>query len=202
MSDSPRYATVYLDDEPFPVQHTTGYINLGQFQRKQTTGDYTRDSDEIMSSKIWTDLTGGLGVDTIREGADEGRSWFATIDGTRPFQWANWPAVLAVDTAEYPLGDMTFRRTTTMYLAPMPPISTPGTKRRDTIGASLDTFANPPVGRAVAFNGKLYVPLGVNGCTSGTARRARKSRAARPRPWRSASSITTTPSTPSAPTAS
>lgn len=158
MAGQVEWATVKFDGVAFPVNRDAGYNQLAVFSRKVVNGDYTRDSDELISSKIWSTFQGGIGVEHNREGADEGRCWFSTLYGQRPFQVTLNRRVVAVAGAEFPLGDLAGA----FYVASATDVY-PWNETSDSLGASLDTLADPPVHRGVAFAGKLFIPEGDNG---------------------------------------
>jgi hypothetical protein len=61
---------------------------LSTFPGKVTTGDYSKDSDPRISSWVISDLSGGHGVADIREGVDQGRCRWATLNTRYPGQFA------------------------------------------------------------------------------------------------------------------
>ena len=60
--------------------------NLATFQRKTVIGDYTRDSNPVLSTWVLTDFSGGHGVQALEEGADAARYRFGVVDARRPRQ--------------------------------------------------------------------------------------------------------------------
>lgn len=88
MSDPTQfdYGQVFLDDLPYPVLQDVGYQQLALFERKVTFGDFSKDSDDLISSWILTDFSGGGQIDAYNEGTDQGRFWFATCHTRDPNQ--------------------------------------------------------------------------------------------------------------------
>lgn len=171
MSDStPEYGTVLFDGVAFPaLADTIGYQNLATFSRKTVSGNPSRDSDDLISSKIWTGFPGGIGVLNNTDVADDGKLWYSTAWSRDPFQTTLNRRVVKVAGAKYPLGDLggTFYASdgTDLYAW------NEGTGQ---FGASIDTLGAVPVWRATAWgpNGgtpKLYVPCGTAGYVGATA---------------------------------
>lgn len=146
------FMTMYLDGVSYPVLPTEQYINLATFANKVTFGDFTRDSDTLISAKIYTDLSGGIGVLNGREGSDDGRYWTGTLDVTRPYQWALPRRTVMVSGPSFPLGDFasTFLAASTTNLYQW-------NETTDTF-TSIGSLADAPVMRGVEFAGKFFIP--------------------------------------------
>lgn len=165
MSDNELHGRVWISDPSrglevqFPCRQDWGYINLGRWTNtKVTQGDYTRDSDEILSSKIWTTFQGGIGIDHIREGQDEGRVWFSTLNMQHPYQLCLPPLTETVATVKYPLGDLN----EIFYAADANQIFPVNNSTR-AVGSALSGTIPAPVGPGVAFEGYLFIPCGGSG---------------------------------------
>lgn len=159
MSDNEKYGRVWLNDIDFPCARDWGYINLGRWTNtKVTQGDYTRDSDEILSSKIWTTFQAGIGIDSIREGSDEGRAWFGTLNMQYPYQLCLGNLTERKDDLKYPLGDYQG----VFYAADSTAIY-PVNNADLTVGAALSGTIPSPVGPGVEFQGYFYIPCGDSG---------------------------------------
>lgn len=154
-----EWGTVYFDDVAYPAYRDANYNELAVFSRKVVQGDYTRDSDELISSKIWTTFQGGIGIENNREGANEGRVWFSTLFGQRPFQLTLNRLVVEVADMKYPLGDLA----DTFYAANADKEVKAWNETTDVMGTVVDTLDHVPVHRATAFNGKLFIPCGSSG---------------------------------------
>ena len=159
MTDNEKNGRIWLNDIPFPCMKDWGYINLGRWTNtKVTQGDYTRDSDEILSSKVWTTFQGGIGIDSIREGSDEGRAWFGTLNMQYPYQLCLGNLTETIADLKYPLGDLNgvfyAADSTNAYAV-----------NNDTLaaGSALTGSMPTPVGPGVAFGEYLFVPAGDNG---------------------------------------
>lgn len=156
---SEDYGIVNWNGVRFPVAPTSTYINLGRWQGKNVLGDYTRDSDEIISSKIWTSFVGGIGINRIREGSDDGRYWFGTLNDLYPFQLTLGPLSTQVLSVRYPLGDLAY----TFYAADNNQVF-PWDEETLTFGAALSgSLTSPPVYKGVRWNGNQYIPMGSSG---------------------------------------
>lgn len=147
------------------------FAQLAQFIRKITIGDATKDSDDYISSWIMGNWQGGGQVEEINEGAETDRFWTAFADTTSPHRNALPPLVTAVRpnsncTNAYPLD---VGNDDVMYHA----FNESGTWKvwgfNETTGA-FDYNAGAgvalgaiPVGKAIRYDGVIYVPLGING---------------------------------------
>lgn len=111
----PGPGEVILDGVVLPHVGQVRYNNLGTFEGKVTTGsDFSVDSDDVISSRIYTSTIGGLGVDDETEGAHSERFAWAVADTRYPRQLSlpplaeRLPRPVGIDaTADcYPLGDL------------------------------------------------------------------------------------------------
>jgi len=68
--------TVEFDGTQYPIEGTVQYQNLARFENRILTGDPSKDNDELMSTKVNSDFSAGLGIYNEKEGADTGRYWF------------------------------------------------------------------------------------------------------------------------------
>lgn len=169
MSERPiEYGTIVLDGTPFPCVPDVGYQNLAQFARKVVSGDPGRDSDDLISSKIWTGFPGGIGVLNNKDVADDGKCWYSTVWSRDPFTMTLNRRVVqaaASPAVQYPLGDLAgtyYAATTTTVHA--------WNEGTDAFGSALtNTLGAAPVGRAVAWQGKLYIPCGASGYHTSTS---------------------------------
>jgi hypothetical protein len=156
--ETPEYGTILLDGVAYPVMQTVGYQNLATFARKITSGDPSRESDDLISSKIWTGFAGGIGVKSNRDVADDGKLWFSTVWSRDPFEMTLNRRVVKVADIDYPLGDLAgvfYAATSTNVYA--------WNETTDAFGSTIGALTATPVGRGTAWNGNLYIPCGVNG---------------------------------------
>ena len=148
---------VLFDGELFPAIYED-YVQLNTFQDKTTLGDYTRDSDQLISAKIWTDFTGGFGIRFIREGSNAGSyEWGIGIDGRRPNQLALSRRKSFID------GDVT--RFAGQLGNKVWGCSASGIHEWDETTHTFDPVAaaaivDVPTHRAEEFNGLLWIPQG------------------------------------------
>ena len=153
------HGIVRLDGVRYNVAPNVGYNNLAQWEGKNVFGDYTRDSDNVISSKIWTSFAGGIGVDRLREGSDEGRCWWTTLNGRNPYQLSLGRLATKYTGVRYPLGDLA----NTFYAADGDQVF-PWSESGATFGTALaGTISTVPAWRGVSWNGYQYIPLGNNG---------------------------------------
>jgi hypothetical protein len=153
-----QYGLVTINGIRYRLAEPPVYNNLASLAGKVTFGDYTRDSDENTSSKIWTEFTGGIGIEHIREGSDEGTYWYGNLDAKTPFQLALGRETLSDDSVVYPLGDFddTFYATDGTTFFTWDEATLAYTDTTDTVGAT-------PVGPGVEYDGEFWVPCGASG---------------------------------------
>ena len=159
MRDNREFGVVTFNGVRFPAADYIAYSNTGTFEGKVVDGDYTRDSDKLMSAKIWTAFAGGIGQDRHREGSDEGRLWFHTLNLDHQFSASLATKVDSYDEAKYPLGDLGGF----MYAADD---SLEIWKFTESTGAWTDTtdaLDDAPTKAGLEWNGDLYIPHGANG---------------------------------------
>lgn len=159
-SASQNQGVVRFNGVRFPVVDSIGYQKLSRWTaQKVTFGDPTRESDEIISSKIWTSFLAGIGIDQIREGSDEGSCWFSTLWTRTPYQLTLNRLVESVAAIRYPLGDLG----TTFYASDGTNVYPVGNDDLVVGTALTNALAGTPVYSATEFNGKQYIPLGTSG---------------------------------------
>lgn len=148
--------TIYLNDVAYPCD-LIQYTELATLLGKVTLGDFTRDSDDIMSSKIWASWAGGMQVLNHREGADEGRYWAGFANTVYPNQMGPLRKIRYYAAMEYPLGDIGG----SFYAANTDRQIKAWNEGSKTFGSTVATLTSVPVHRGVAFKGKLYIPQSV-----------------------------------------
>lgn len=187
MPDRSEWGTVWLGasdiaDENngwYPILGDVKVAQLAVFERKITIGDATKDTEDFISSWIMGDFTGGGQIETINEGSDGNRYWWAeNIDTRSPNAIVMPPPITELTQSgvsstaiSYPLGDVYATDNistrvavafgTAVYLNnnSTSTFSAPGT---------VPTLGAAPVNRGVTFQGsaafpRLYVPLGSYG---------------------------------------
>lgn len=157
----------------YPISPQSRFNQLFVFARKQTYGDATRDSDDYISSFIQGDWSGGGQVEELNEGAEIARFWWSTADTRSPNQATLGPLVTSVRpnsncTKCYPLE---VGNDGVMYHA----FNESGTWKVWGFNESTDAFdynggtgvalGSEPAGKAVRFDGVIYVPRGSSGYT-------------------------------------
>jgi hypothetical protein len=164
------YGDLILDGVAFRLAAPLRVTQLSTFPGKVTTGDYSKDSDPRLSSFVISDLSGGHGVADIREGVDQGRCRWATLNTSDPGQFAPPFAINQytgpnTDGAR-PLGDLYESGTYRFYAAygtALVKLNADGTA----FGSSLGALAGTPVNKAVEFVGtgtrRLFIPCGSSG---------------------------------------
>ena len=139
---------------------------VDRFPGKVTVGDYSLDSNDLLSAQVISDLTGGHGVQELKEGVDDTRYRFGTIYTRFPGQFIK-PFAISKATlgsgSVFPLGDL-------LYAGTIYRMAASGTTLyQDT--TSRGAMAGVPSEKAVAFSGSnavpiVYVPNGNNGYTA------------------------------------
>ena len=157
----------------YPIGPQSRFNQLFVFARKQTFGDATRDSDDYISSYIQGDWSGGGQVEELNEGAEIARFWWSTADTRSPNQATLGPLVTAVRpnsncTKCYPLevgndGVMyhAFNESGTWKVWGF----NESTKAFDYNSGTGVALGAEPAGKAIRFDGVIYVPLGSSGYT-------------------------------------
>lgn len=164
MSVTPNFDEVLLDGFPFKaVGGVVNRQNLATFQRKSVIGDYTRDSNPVLSTWVMTDWAGGHGIHSLEEGADVARYRFGVINARSPRQLTipeyAVPIASPNDGVAYPLGqiaangDLYFAFDTDIY---------EWDEANAEFDDTTDNLTGAPVARGVSFKGKLYIPLGTS----------------------------------------
>lgn len=105
-----EWGEVLLNDQPYPVLGGVTVFDLATFPRKITFGDYSRESDDLLSTWVLADFSGGGQVYRLHEGVDQGRYWRGDLHLRRPYQITLNPLVQEFDVGEtgsgWPLGDL------------------------------------------------------------------------------------------------
>jgi hypothetical protein len=157
------WSEIAIDGVPIPVRGSVRKQDLARFQSKITLGDYSFDSDPLLSTYNISSLTGGIGNEHLKEGVDDETYWTGTLETRYPGQITLLPKTWTFDgpltdaTNAYPLGD--FPSDAPSFWAAFD-----STLARWNIGTqTFDQMGNltvSPVGKAVEFEDKLYIPLG------------------------------------------
>ncbi len=152
--------TTPTKDGWFPVQWNVSFNELSIFEKKLTLGAITKDSDDIISSLIMSDWSGGGQIDLLT-GADQSRYRHGVMDAEKP----------GAITLPLYVQTLTPSHTGSTYPACQIgdyPYVIRGTKvfsfneNTDAFGDSA-TVTTTPVGKGTMFNGKVYFPLGSTG---------------------------------------
>lgn len=160
------YGDILLDGVHFRiVQDSKPNVSaVDRFPGKVTVGDYSIDSNDLLSAWVISDLTGGHGVADLKEGVDDNRYRFGDIytrypqQFTKPFQIAN----TSVGSGSFfPLGDI-YAGSAISFIA------AGGTDLYDDLVDTTYNLTNVPASKGVAFQGTgtltmFYVPMGSSG---------------------------------------
>lgn len=152
-----------FDEARFRLSGLLQPQGLDRLAPKITIGDYGKDSNDLLSSWIVSDLTGGHGVKVHKEGVTDNRYRFGTLNtrfGTGIFKPFGIYAATLGTGALYPIGQMAEAGTYATYITSGDTLYE-GTTSRGTIGGVPDD-------KAVVFSGTgadpiLYIPCGNNG---------------------------------------
>jgi hypothetical protein len=77
---------IVLNGIPFKTRGLVPDVNLSVFGGKVVTGDYTKDSNPLLSAWVTSDLSGGHGVEDMNEGVDVNRYKIGTLYTRYPGQ--------------------------------------------------------------------------------------------------------------------
>lgn len=171
LPDRPGWRTIWLGLASTPEE--LGYLYVmnevrtsqtAVFDRRLTIGPADQDSDDFISTLSMGDWSGGGQIDEL-SGADQSRYWWGIFDNRSPGQAALPPLVQNPDGGKpsgatgssYPLGVVN----NTMYYAFGTDIC--GFDEAGQIWYTKESLGHSPVAKSIKFNGKLFVPCGVNG---------------------------------------
>lgn len=158
---TPGYDEIMLDGMPFKAAGGVVNVqNLATFQRKTVIGDYTRDSNPVLSTWVMTDWSGGHGVHSLEEGADAARYRFGVINARSPRQLTLPVMATPVEGPGgtcYPLGQIA--PNDTFYVAFGTDVYE-WDEDTDTFTDTTDNLTGVPTNHAVSYKGMLYIPLG------------------------------------------
>jgi hypothetical protein len=114
-NDTTDYGELIIDGYHFPLAQGAKMqpSAVDRFPGKVTIGtDYTKDSNDLISSWIISDLTGGHGVVELKEGVEDNRYRFGTLytrypgQFTLPFEINSLSLGTGASAQTIPLGDM------------------------------------------------------------------------------------------------
>ena len=71
---------ISLNQKRYRLSQPVQPFLASEFPQKLVTGDYTKDSSDIVSTQTWSDWRGGVGVEVMQLGKDEDRSWMSDCD--------------------------------------------------------------------------------------------------------------------------
>jgi hypothetical protein len=174
-NDTTDYGEIIIDGYHIPLAEGAKMqpSAVDRFPGKVTVGtDYTKDSNDLLSTWIISDLTGGHGVTELKEGTDDNRYRWATLYTRYPGQITipfliNYTSLgTGASATVIPLGDMYYNGAYEFYAVGG---NSGTTLFRDNVtttltSAGLVAAANP----GVAFTGTagttlFYIPCGASG---------------------------------------
>lgn len=148
---------IVLDGVPIPVLSLT-YSDLSRFEQKLTIGDYSKDSDALLSTWAQSAWNGGVLIDEHLEGGTDQRSRWSTLWTRSAGQLALNPLAIAHqadsgDSPHYPVGDYNgdfwFAENVDLQTIDNP--------------STTHTLTSVPVALGVEYAGELIIPLGSAG---------------------------------------
>lgn len=146
---------IYLDNIPVPVV-SMNYSDLSRFESKLTIGDYSKDSDALLSTWAQSGWNGGILIDEHIEGGTDQRSRWSTLWTRSPGQLALNPLATTYSKSEdvhRPVGDYDGEFWISVD-TDLQTIDAPGTTY---------SLSGVPVAVGVEYAGELVIPLGVLG---------------------------------------
>lgn len=157
---------VVLNGWHLPVVGQVSIQDLARFPTKVTFGDYSQDSDPLLSTYVISSLTGGIGNEKLKEGVDDETYWTGTLETRYPGQITlgsytrTLPSPVAGAGIARPLGDFP-------SAAPSFWACFGSTVCRwdevDGVFIEVGTLPSPPVGKPVEYDDSFYIPLGTDG---------------------------------------
>ncbi len=149
------------------------FAQLAQFIRKLTIGDATKDSDDYISSFVQGNFTGGGQVEEMNEAAEIDRFYTAIADtmsanrnALPPYVWrarpnSNCTECRALDVGNDGIMYYAFNESGTWKVWGL----NQTTRLFDYNSGTGVALGSAPVGKAVRFDGAIYVPRGSSGYT-------------------------------------
>lgn len=158
--------SIILGGVKVPI-YGVNYVDLSRFEQKLTIGDYSRDSDMLLSAWITTTWIGGALVDDLLEGVTDQRYRIGTLHTRHPGQLA----LPALTSAIQPLGTHPVTRVLgdfqdRCYLSngsALERLVITDATYGDAVTEAVAPLNGVPQSGAVAYQGKLYLPLGTDG---------------------------------------
>jgi tripartite motif-containing protein 71 len=154
------------EDGWYPAEWDVRFDELSIFEKKVTFGQIDKDSDDIISSYIISDLTGGGQVDMMT-GADQTRYRHGILDARKP-----GAITLPQYVQEWTPGSGTFTTYPLGNIGDYPYVlkneATPKVyawdEATDASGNSVSaTGGGTPYGKPVRFNDRIFIPYGTSG---------------------------------------
>jgi tripartite motif-containing protein 71 len=150
------------EDGWYPAEWDVTFNELSIFEKKVTFGRIDKDSDDIVSSYVMSDWSGGGQIDLLT-GADQSRYRHGVLDARTPGA-ITLPQYVETITPTGAAGDTTY---------PMGQIGNYPVHIKDDLVYTWDedtdtlstgvAIAHDPVGKPTRFNAGLHVPLGTSG---------------------------------------
>ena len=75
-----RFGEVQLLGNYYPIIGPVKEGDAAQWAPKTVTGDWTKDSQKLASSVVWSDFRAGIGIKDMVEGKDDNRCYFSTCE--------------------------------------------------------------------------------------------------------------------------
>lgn len=172
MADVDSYNEVLINGLPYKTRGPVPDTNLAVFPGKVTIGDYTQDSNPLLSSWVISDLTGGLGIEDMNEGTDVSRYKLGTLYTRYPNQ-ISAPAIVetfATDALGHnawaALGNIKDTGTGSWDLVYIK--GSANFEVHSVINGFAGNLATSPVGQSVVYQGtsgvnRVVIPLGSSG---------------------------------------
>lgn len=137
--------------------------NLARFQGKITNGDYSYDSDPLLSVWVMSSFVGGIGAEYLKEGVDDENYWTGSLETRFPSMLSLLPQTLSFDgptaseanaypLADFPASSPNLYATFGLFLAKWDNVNEEFVE----VGG-LDT---EPPNKAVEFDNLLWIPQG------------------------------------------
>jgi tripartite motif-containing protein 71 len=154
--------TVVIAGRRYPLAAVVERSQLGIFDRKFIVGDAQFDSDSYQSAAIYSNLSGGIGIEDSDEGADATRFWFGVMDTRSPRMiglppLVNTPAPPQAGAAR-PLGVIG-----TQFYMCFDDDAYGWNDASNGWHVTVNDLDFAPVNKPVAFDGRVWIPQGANG---------------------------------------
>lgn len=159
-------STVRLAGRDLQIKGAVQEVDLARFPGKVTFGDYSMDSDSLLSVFIMSSFIGGIGSEHLKEGVDDENYWTGTLETRYPgmvtllAETHRFSGPDGSASRSYPIADFP-GRSPSLYCAFGTTLAKWNEVDREFV--SVGTMPSEPANKGVEFDARLWIPLGLGG---------------------------------------